>query len=111
MKITLPTDWSYSEFYVFAMLYAANADAHITDEEIALIRPTVNAEQFTAIKTAFNSCSDAEALDHILSYREQYFPTPAAKEQLIADMQLIFDADEKFTIVERSFRQLFLRLI
>jgi hypothetical protein len=111
MKTTLPIDWTYAEFYAFTMLYAANADAHVTDEEIAIIRPTVGAEKYAAIEAAFNACSDAEALDHILSYREQYFPTPAAKEQLLADMQQVFDADAQFTTVERSFRQLFQRLI
>ena len=48
---------------------------------------------------------------HILSYKDRYFPTQTAKGQLIADMQHIFDADEKFTIMERSFRQIFQRMI
>ena len=46
MKNELPNNWSYAEFNAFVMLYAANADNHITREETALIRPTLTAEQY-----------------------------------------------------------------
>jgi hypothetical protein len=110
-KIELPTDWSYAEFHAFVMLYAANADSRITPEELDLIRPTLPTEQYEAVQKVFKSCSDMVALDHILTYRDRYFPDTTAKKQLLADMEAIFKADHDFSPIERSVEHIFGRMI
>jgi hypothetical protein len=111
MKSKLPNNWTYAEFHAFVMLYAANADSRITAEETALIRPTLSEKQYVEIETAFNESSDATVLDHILSYRTRYFSTQDERDRLLADMQTIFDADTRFTIMERSLKSIFQRLV
>jgi hypothetical protein len=110
-KNNLPTDWTYAEFHAFVMFYAANADSRITAEEIDLIRPTLPVEEYDAVFKAFKSCSDMEALDHILTYRDRYFPNEAAKKQLLSDMEMIFKADNHFSAIERSVERIFGRMI
>jgi uncharacterized tellurite resistance protein B-like protein len=110
-KNDLPTDWSYAEFHAFVMLYAANADSRITPEEIDVIRPTLSAEDYDAVYKTFKSCSDMEIIDHILSYRDRYFPNEAAKKQLLSDMETIFKADNNFSAIERSVERIFSRMI
>lgn len=111
MKNELPKNWSYAEFHAFTLFYAANADGHITLEEIALIRPTLTEAQYNAVEAAFIRSSDSEALDHILSYRERYFSTPAERERLLADMQAVFKADRVFSAMERNLERVFQRMI
>jgi hypothetical protein len=111
MKNELPNNWSYAEFHAFVMLYAANADNHITAEEMALIRPTLTAEQYTAVEKAFKQSTDSTVLNHILTYRDRYFATAADRERLLSDMQAIFNADANFSIMERNVQRIFQRII
>jgi hypothetical protein len=103
-------NWSYEEFHAFVMLYAANADSQITPEEEDQIIPTLSKEQYENVKKSFKKCSDSEALDVILSYRDQYFPTQKDRAEIIADMQRIYKADNIFSQIERGVDTLFRKI-
>jgi hypothetical protein len=103
-------NWSYEEFHAFVMLYAANADSHITVEEEDQIIPTLPKEQYENVKKFFKKCSDSEALDLILSYRERYFSTPKDRAEIITDMQRIYKADNIFSQIERGVDTLFRKI-
>ncbi len=111
MKKELSTTWSYAEFQAFVLFYAANADGRITSEETLLIRRNLTDEQFTAIELAFKSNADTAVLNHILTYRDRYFSTKIEREKLLADMQLIFNADANFSTMERNVQRIFQRII
>lgn len=111
MKNELPNNWSYAEFHAFVMFYAANADNHITVEETALIRPTLTAEQYAAVETAFKQNTDSTVLNHILSYRDRYFATATDRERLLSDMQAVFNADAHFSVMERNVQRIFQKII
>ncbi len=111
MKKELSNNWSYAEFNAFVLFYAANADSRITSEETVLIRAHLTEAQFLDIEAAFKSHSDSEILNHILSYRDRYFSTKAEREQLLADMQAVFNADANFSIMERNMQRIFQRMI
>lgn len=104
-------EWTYEEFHAFAMLFAANADGHITADEEILITPTLSAGQYEQIKRVFQECSDAEALDVILSYKEKYCATAADKERILADMRLIYEAHNGFEQIERGIHHIFERML
>ncbi len=111
MKNQLPIDWTYAEFHAFVMLYAASADNQITAEETALIRPTLSEQQFADIESAFRTASDTAVIDHILSYRDRYFATEEDRNRLLADMQTIFEADTRFSMMERGVKQIFQKIV
>jgi uncharacterized tellurite resistance protein B-like protein len=111
MKKELANDWTYPEFHAFVLFYAANADSRITPEETALIRANLTEEQFLSIESAFKSHADTAVLNHILTYRDRYFSTPAERERLLADMQAVFYADSNFSIMERNVQRIFQRMI
>jgi uncharacterized tellurite resistance protein B-like protein len=111
MTKELSNDWSYAEFHAFVMFYAANADSRITAEETALIRANLTEEQFKNIETAFKNNGDAAVLNHILSYRTRYFSTATDRERLLNDMQVIFNADANFSMMERNVQRIFQRMI
>lgn len=104
-------NWTYAEFHAFTMLYAANADGRITQEEEKRIIPTLSAEDFARIKTVFQSCGDNEALDLILLYGKKYCKTQADKDKVLADMMAIYKADASFDQIERGVHQLFERML
>lgn len=105
------TDWTYEEFRAFAMLFAANADGHITADEENLIAQTLLPEQYARVKQCFLECPDSEALDIILSYKEKYCTLPADKERLLADMKMIYEAHNGFEQIERGVHHIFERML
>ncbi|MFN0174995.1 MAG: hypothetical protein ACKVU0_10140 [Saprospiraceae bacterium] len=103
-------NWTYAEFHAFTMLYAANADGHITEEEEQRIIPNLSAEDFTRIKTVFQGCADNEALNLILLYGKKYCKNQTDKDKVLADMLAIYKADASFDHIERGMHQLFERM-
>jgi hypothetical protein len=106
-----PKNWTYEEFHAFTMLYAANADGHITIEEELLIRPELPEEAYSRIKTLFLSMHDAEALDLIMSYCDKFCKSQADKDKIVDDMRAIFKADASFDPIERGVLQIFERIV
>ena len=104
-------EWTYEEFRVFAMLFAANTDGYITADEENLIAPALPPEQYERVKKFFEQCSDAEALDIILSYKEKYCATQAGKERVLADMRRIYEAHRGFDQVEHEVHHIFERIL
>lgn len=104
-------NWSYAEFHAFTMLYAANADGRITQEEEKHIIPTLSADEYGRIRSAFFGLDDTAALDLILLYAKKYCKSPADKEKVLADMLTIYKADASFDQIERGVHHLFERIL
>jgi len=104
-------NWTYAEFHAFMMLYAANTDGHITLEEEALIAPTLTEAEYAKVKSIFMDCDDADALDILWSYKDQYCKSAEDKEKILADMKEIYKANAAFSQVEQEMHHLFTRLL
>ncbi|HAD14579.1 MAG TPA: hypothetical protein DCF33_19310 [Saprospirales bacterium] len=100
-------NWSYPEFHAFVMLYAANIDGYVTEDEERLIAPTITSDAYAKIKSVFMACDDADALDIIFSYRDKYCCTEADKAKILADMMAIFQSHEKLAQIEQEMHHLF----
>ncbi len=104
-------NWNYAEFHAFVMLYAANIDGHITREEETLIIPTLTAADYAKIKSVFMACHDADALDIIFSYKDQYCKTQADRDKIMADILEIYQTNPAVGQVEREVYHLFERML
>jgi len=104
-------NWTYTEFHAFVMLYAANADGRITSEEENLIVPTLPPDTYARIKSVFLSLDDAQALDAILAYRDQYCRSQSDKDKILTDMLAIYQANAAYDQIERGVHQLFKRML
>jgi hypothetical protein len=104
-------NWTYAEFHAFVMLYAANTDGHLTREEEDLIIPTLTASEYIRIKSVFMACDDADALDIIFSYKDQYCRTKADKDKILADMLEIYNANAGLEQIERGVLHIFERIL
>lgn len=103
--------WTYAEFHAFVMLYAANADGRITQEEEKQIISTLSGDEYARVKSVFLSIDDASALDIILNYAKKYCKSQADKDKILADMLAIYKADTHFDQIERGVHQLFERML
>ena len=107
----MTNNWTYEEFHAFVMLYAANVDGHITQDEINLITPTLEPEAYKRIYGIFKQLDDSKALDLILSYRDRYCSTPADRQKILADMVKIYEANKVFEQIERGVHTMFQRML
>jgi hypothetical protein len=104
-------DWTYEEFSAFAMLYAASIDAEIDPEEEALIRQRLDERSYRRVRAVYEECSDSECINTILGYQKKFMADEAGRERLLSDLREVFEADHRYTAVEREIMHLFKRLL
>ncbi len=98
---------TYTEFLAFLLLHAANDDLEVGTKELELIEAKVGADTVKVISGKMKNLNDAQQLDVILNYQDQYFSDEDAKEKIYADMKEVYMADEDFSIMEQNaFRML-----
>lgn len=100
MSIQKPV-WSYKEFLAYLLLYAANADFVVNEDEKEMLFSKVNVEDYNNIRRAFEKANDNETIQIIKSFRSVYFNDDASAEKLLIDLKDIFLADQNFDSTER----------
>jgi hypothetical protein len=96
-------DWTYSEFRTYLLLYAANADFVIKDEEKEVILEGSNKKELKHIAIEFDKDTEAEKLDTILWFKDKYYPNKEDVDKLIDEVIEIFTADNEVHHFERNF--------
>ena len=100
-------EWSYDEFLAFLLMFAATDDAPISEEEKEIICNKVGKDCYKRIKKVFLKTSDYEALQIILSFKQNYYKTEHQKKRIFDNINDIFLADEKLSILEENlFREI-----
>ncbi|MGB0881818.1 MAG: hypothetical protein ACPGSO_02615 [Vicingaceae bacterium] len=98
---------TYNEFLAFLLLHAANDDLETGKKELELIESKVGEATVKVISDKMEALNDAQQLDVILKYQDQYFSDEGAKEKIYADMKEVYMADQEFSIMEQNaFRML-----
>ena len=95
-------DWDSKQFLAFLLIYASHADIEFSIEEKSQIKERVSSEVFEEMYAIFNTYTDYQALEEILSYKDVYFSTPSEKEALFTEMKNLFQADGDFSILEKE---------
>lgn len=111
MPIAMKLEWTYEEFSAFAMLYAAAIDSEIDPKEEALIRQRLDEDRYTRIKAVFEECSDADCIDTILNYQQKFMADEAGRQRLLQDFRAVFEADQRYSVMEQEMMRLFKRMI
>ena len=97
------SNWNYSEFRIYLLLYAAHADFELKEEEKQRILTNATQDEYRHINKVFEKDSDFERIETILSFREQFFPTGQDTERLIKEIAGLLNADDEFNLYERNF--------
>lgn len=95
-------NWTYDEFLTFLLIYVAHVDMEFAEEEKAFIRRTGGTELFEKMLAKFNEVSDFQAYQTILDLKQTYYPDEQKKAELLEKIQLLFDADAEFNIMEKE---------
>ncbi len=104
-------DWTYSEFRAYLLLYAANSDFIIKDEEKEVILEGSNKKELKHIAAEFDKDSEAEKLDTILWFKTKYYPTLEDVDKLIDEIIEVLIADDEIHHYERNFLMFLKKLL
>ncbi len=88
------------EFLTFLLVHAANADLNLSEDEINYIKSTCGAENFNKVSLIYQSMTDYERIQEILSYKGIYYPTADRKAELLNDIQRLFASDGEYSHLE-----------
>ncbi|MUP44449.1 hypothetical protein E0K83_01660 [Gramella sp. BOM4] len=98
--------WTKAELHTYILLVCANADNHITPEEINLIKSNVNGEAFDRIYDEFLKDNETESLDKICDAVALHEYSHRELDQLKVDMNRIFLSDQKYMLMEQNLKRI-----
>ncbi len=105
------TSWSYNEFLAFLMVYAAQMNLVLSEEELDFIKNKTGISNIDSIKARVESISDIEALDIIEVYRNQYLDTKEKQEKVRQDLEGLLKADTGHSQLEKVVIHLLERVV
>jgi hypothetical protein len=88
------------EFKVLVMLYAANIDSNIHEDEVDEILQKTDAATYEKVRKMFNKMSDMEILDCIRENKDKYAATPSDRQKMLDELRAVIKADVKLIIIE-----------
>ena len=88
------------EFKVLVMLYAANIDSNIHENEVDEILQKTDAATYEKVRKMFKKMSDLEILECIRENKDKYAATPADRLKLLEELRTVIAADDKCTSME-----------
>ncbi len=96
------TNWNRLEFKAYLMLYAANADFFESEEEKELVHGLVSENTYKEIHREFEGDNDYQSIQKILHNIDKFEYNRKDLDVLIADIQLLFNADGRVDTMERN---------
>jgi len=102
MKTTYET-WQQEDFLTYLLLYAANSDFVISEEERQFILNRVDEEKYRSIHKLFKMHSDFERSETVRLLGERYCNDEKNKCEIRKDIVKLFFADEDYSLLERNF--------
>ena len=91
----------YKEFLCFVGVLGACADLELDKKEEKMIRKMVGDDTFEDIYDIYQTLSDKEKLDVLVSYKDEFYGTAEKQQQLLNELMNIFNADGEVSAMER----------
>lgn len=88
------------EFKMLVMLYAANIDGKIDENEVDAILSKADVTVFEKMKKQFKKLSDIDVLACINDNKEKYASSQEDKQQLLNDIREVIMADKCYSSIE-----------
>ncbi len=92
--------YAKKEFMILAMLYVANVDGKINQDEVRVILDCFEPSSVAEVRRRFNKMNDTELIHCIDENKAKYVPTNEDRTRLIADLHRIMEADDRHLAIE-----------
>lgn len=105
------SDWSYNEFLAFLMIYGAEMNNALSDQELLFISTRTGVKDIEKIKRKVDNISDARAIEVIDEYKKTYLVTPDLREKVKHDLEELLKAPGEHSQFEKVVVHLIEKLI
>lgn len=95
------SNWTRTDFMAYLMLFAANSDLKVTEEEMELIEGSFDAGTIKSVQKEISSDNDIASIDKINAYIKANDCSQEDKERLLTDLLELYNADGKFSRMEQ----------
>lgn len=103
--------WAKHELEIYVLLLCANADATQSEEEINLIRSTVNPECFDRIYEEFSGDTEEESLKKIEACVACHEYSHKELSEIRQRMKDVFFTDKRYGMMERNMERILNRIL
>ncbi len=104
------TQWTKSELVAYIMLYASQSDMIVSNKERNVIISKVDMNTFQKIRNEFDDDNDYQSIQKIIAGLKKHNYTKMDIDLLLADIKVLFFADGKFNVSERSMYKMLTKL-
>lgn len=94
--------WSRDEYLAYLLIFCMKADFHEEDSEVEFIQSKVGQDVYKYILKEFRRDNDYHRVQKIQMGFEDLGFTDSEKEEIIREIQELFESDGQFDIVEMS---------
>lgn len=110
MKID-DSNWTYNEFLAFILVFGAEMNAPLTNEELDYIKLRTQIADIQKIKAKVDSVNDVEGLEVIEHYREKYLNTKDDEDKARKNLEDMLKTDGNHSQLEKIAVHLIEKLI
>ena len=101
MEVLNPT-WSYDQFKAYLLIFAAESNQIITEEEKDYIESQFDILLIKTVQKEINRDNDFQRIQKIMAYIEQNNLSKPDLDELLKEIQTVYQSDGKFDSVERG---------
>ena len=94
--------WSYNEFKAYLLIFAAESNQIITEEEKDYIEAQFDTLLIKTIQKEINRDNDFQRIQKIMSYVEQNNLSKTDLDGLLQEINEVFQSDGKFDMIEKG---------
>ena len=105
------SNWSYNEYLAFMLVYCAEMNYNISQEELQFIKGKTGIADIEMIKAKVDSVSDAEALDVIDDFKKTHLTSPEKEEKVRKDLEAFLKTEGKHSQLENVLVHILKRLV
>jgi hypothetical protein len=95
-------NWLFEDYFAFLLVYAAEADFVIREEEREAIVDKVGRERFIQLLAYYKDLKDVERIDIVYEFKDKYCPTEEDGKRTLAQIEEILRQDHQLLAVEQE---------
>lgn len=96
------SNWTYDEFLCFLLIYVSHVDIDYSDDEKDRLKRMFSEELYDKVYKVFDDMSDYQSLQKVLSYKEEFYPTPEKKKEVMDNIKIQFFVDGEYSVMEKE---------
>ena len=101
MEAVNPT-WSYDQFKAYLLIFAAESNQVFTKEEKDYIEAQFDSLLIKTVQKEINKDNDFQRIQKIMAYIEQNNLSKIDLDELLKEINTIYQSDGKFDLVEQG---------